>query len=237
MNRYNLNDQVIDFTNMKSTKLLKENISSELRFFFKNNKNTEKKIKILLNEQEIVDKIYEIIEIFSSKPLSEYHEISEKIKINDINLMKLLFVIIREVKLFQEIIIKKGQGSKYWINIILPLLKSDSVKNFVEKKTVFPFRVGLFPGVSCMFSCSFCGRNYDAVYKRDYAQKGLDIFKKIIDESPNNDKSRFFLSGGLEPLTNPYLGSIIDYLKLKKFKASLYTNGYMLTEKYLKKTP
>ena len=237
MSRYNLNDQVIDFTNVKSTKMLKENISSELRFFFKNNKNTEKKIKILLSEKEIVDKVYEIIEIFSSKPLSEYHEISEKIKIDDINLIKLLFIIIREVKLFQEIIIKKGQGSKYWINIILPLLKSDSVKNFVEKKTVFPFRVGLFPGVSCMFSCSFCGRNYDAVYKRDYAQKGLDIFKKIIDESPNNDASRFFLSGGLEPLTNPYLGSIIDYLKLKKFKASLYTNGYMLTEKYLKKNP
>ena len=44
-----------------------------------------------------------------------------------------------------------------------------------------------------------------------------------------------FLSGGLEPF-NPYLGSIIDYLKLKKFKTSLYTNGYMLTEKYLKES-
>ena len=72
---------------------------------------------------------------------------------------------------------------------------------------------------------------------RGVPQKGLDVFKKIIDESPTGDKSRFFLSGGLEPLTNPYLGSIIDYLKFKNFKASLYTNGYMLTEKYLKKNP
>ena len=227
----------IDFECAENIEPIKDKILEEIKYFFKKNNNFENDIKLYLNEKEIVQKIYEIIAIFSSKPLSKFNEISNKLKIEDVNLIKLLFVIVRNIKLFQEIIIKKGQGSKYWINIILPLLKSKSVQNFIEKKTVFPFRVGLYPGISCMFECVFCGRNYDAVYNRDYAQKGLDVFKKIIDESPTEDKSRFYLSGGLEPLTNPYLSSIIDYLKFKNFNASLYTNGFMLTEKYLKKNP
>ncbi len=227
----------IDFKSSENIEPIKDLILKEIKFFFKKNNDFENDIKLHLNEKEIVQKIYQIIEIFSSKPLSKIDEISNELEIENVDLIKSLFVVVRSIKLFQELIIKKGQGSKYWINIILPLLKSKSVQNFIEKKTVFPFRVGLFPGVSCMFECSFCGRNYDAVYNRDYAQKGLDVFKKIIDESPAEDKSRFFLSGGLEPLTNPYLSSIIDYLKFKNFKASLYTNGYMLTEKYLKKNP
>ena len=206
-----MNKNFIDFKSSENIEPIKDLILKEIKYFFKKNNDFENDIKLYLNEKEIVQKIYQIIEIFSSKPLSKINEISNELEIENVDLIKSLFVVVRSIKLFQELIIKKGQGSKYWINIILPLLKSKSVQNFIEKKTVFPFRVGLFPGVSCMFECSFCGRNYDAVYNRDYAQKGLDVFKKIIDESPTEDKSRFFLSGGLEPLTNPYLSSIIDY--------------------------
>ena len=117
------------------------------------------------------------------------------------------------------------------------MLKSHSVKNFIEKKYSFPFRIGLFPGLSCMFQCSFCGRNYDAVYKRDSADKGVEIFKKIIDEAPPGDSSRFFLSGGLEPLTNPKLGRIIKTGSDLGFKLPLITNAYSLTEGYIKKNP
>jgi dTDP-4-amino-4,6-dideoxy-D-glucose ammonia-lyase len=63
----------------------------------------------------------------------------------------------------------------------------------------------------------------------------METFFKLIDESPADDPSRFFISGGLEPLTNPDLSKLIIKLKEKKFNASMYTNGYMLTKKYLEK--
>ena len=232
-----INKGFIDFSDRDNIQILKKFISSEVTELFVRNEKIRNNLKQSFKEDELIEKILKILEIYSSKPLSTFKEIANEIRVNDINLIKSIFFIIRNVSSFQEIIVKKGQGSKYWNNIIIPLLKSHSVKNFIEKKYSFPFRIGLFPGLSCMFQCSFCGRNYDAVYKRDSADKGVEIFKKIIDEAPPGDSSRFFLSGGLEPLTNPKIGEIIDYLKLKNFKASLYTNGYMLTEKYLNKNP
>ena len=40
----------------------------------------------------------------------------------------------------------------------------------------YPYRINLYPGTSCMFSCLFCGRNYDAVVKG----KHPNIFKKFF---------------------------------------------------------
>ena len=88
-----------------------------------------------------------------------------------------------------------------------------------------------------MYECTFCGRNYTAKYKRNALDVGIETYKKLIDEAPNDDKNRFYISGGLEPLTNPKLGEIISHLKKKNFNSSLYTNGYMLTKKFLNKNP
>ena len=238
MSKFNIESKsVIDFSHEDTSYTLKKIINSELISFFEDNREIEKQIKNKLSKEEIVNNIYKILDIYSSKPFSNYHEVSKTLSIYDRNTLKLHLLLIKNIKVFQDIIINRGQGKKYWINIIIPLIKSHSIQNFIKKKYAFPFRIGLFPGVSCMFECSFCGRNYSAVYKKEFAEKGLKVFEKIIDEAPKDDQSRFFLSGGLEPLTNPYLSSIIDYLKLKNFKASLYTNGYMLTEKYLRKNP
>ena len=86
-----------------------------------------------------------------------------------------------------------------------------------------------------MFKCTFCGRNYDAVYDRSKLDSGMEMFKNLIEEAPKNDDHRFYVAGGLEPLTNPRIGEIIKYLRDNGFKSSMYTNAYMLTEKYLKK--
>ena len=66
-----------------------------------------------------------------------------------------------------------------------------------------------------MYECTFCGRNYTAKYKRNALDVGIETYKKLIDEAPNDDKNRFYISGGLEPLTNPKLGEIISHLKKK----------------------
>ena len=194
------------------------------------NKNNIKKKS---NFKEI---IFNIILILSKNPLTEYSEIVKKFKIT-VEELKEFNLIIREIDFFQQIIINNGIGTKYWKNMIIPLINSKSIKNFLNKEYSYPFKVGIYPGISCMYECSFCGRNYNAKYERSSLDRGIEIYQSLIDEAPENDKNRFYISGGLEPLTNPKLNKIISHLKDKKFNSSMYTNGYMLTPKYLEKNP
>ena len=227
----------LNFEHKETFEKIEVFFSKEINNYLQADKTTGNKIANISKKINIVEKIIKIVELVTSNPLINHQELCSKINIKDRQILKLLFKIIKNINSFQEIIIKKGLGTKYYKNLIIPLIKSNSIEDFLNKKYSYPFRVGLFPGLSCMFKCSFCGRNYDAVYKRDYGEKGIQIFKNIIDEAPNNDPSRFFISGGLEPLTNPKISELIDYLKFKKFNASMYTNGYMMTPKFMEKNP
>ena len=127
-------------------------------------------------------------------------------------------------------------ANRYWTNTISPLLNNGSLESAVEGKYSYPNRIGLYPGMTCQFFCSFCGRNYDARYDSKDIKKSFAIFKKIIDQDPKTDiawRDRFRISGGLEPLTNPYIGEIISYGNSKGFKMQMYTNAYALTSKFL----
>ena len=73
---------------------------------------------------------------------------------------------IRQSELCQNLIINYSVGSKYWKNTIIPINESGSIMNTLEKKPVHPYRIGIYPGLSCMFECVFCGRNYSAKYDR-----------------------------------------------------------------------
>ena len=59
------------------------------------------------------------------------------------------------------------EANRYWNNTILPLLNNGSLENAVNGTYAYPNRVGLYPGMTCQFFCTFCGRNYDAKYKAD----------------------------------------------------------------------
>ena len=142
--------------------------------------------------------------------------------------------ILRKVTEFQRYLTDLGVASKFFKNTIFPVIQSGSLDS-TQEKTIFPFKVGLFPGLSCMFKCTFCGRNYDAVYDRSKLDQGMQMFKKLISEAPKNDDHRFYIAGGLEPLTNPNIGDLIGELREAGFKSSMYTNAYMLTETFLKK--
>jgi len=140
----------------------------------------------------------------------------------------------------QHDIVHGGLGTKYWTNTIAPLLASGTLQAAIDRSWMYPNRVGLYTGLSCMFYCGFCGRNPVAKYDKDYAQIGRDYFFQIIDQDPKTDanwQDRFRISGGLEPLTNPYLGEIISYGKSHGYRMQLYTNGNMMTETYLNKHP
>lgn len=113
--------------------------------------------------------------------------------------------------------------------------KTDAVLN---KRYSYPDRIGFCPGLSCQFFCSFCGRNYSAAYEREFGDKGYDMFKQIIDQTPQDLKDNpYHITGGLEPLTFPRIGDLISYGAKKGFPMEMKTNGFSLTPEFLIKQP
>lgn len=140
----------------------------------------------------------------------------------------------------QQYIMRAGVGTKYWTNTIYPLLANGSLDAAIERRYMYPNRVGLYTGMSCMFYCNFCGRNPVAKYQKKWEKIGFDVFRQIIDQDPKTDdywEDRFRISGGLEPLTNQYLGDIISYGAAQGYKMQLYTNGFMMNDRYLDQHP
>ena len=86
-----------------------------------------------------------------------------------------------------------------------------------------------------MFFCGFCGRNQSAKYPMKSVENGTNVFKKLFDETGNN--TLYSIGGGLEPTTNPELGEIINSAMNNQIRMPLITNGYSLTENYVKKNP
>jgi len=137
----------------------------------------------------------------------------------------------------QRLIMVGGPARKYWTNTIAPILHSGAIHAALERKTVFPLRVGVYPGLSCMFNCTFCGRVPDVSYARDSAKAGFDRFVEMFDSAPPGDPYRFYISGGLEPLTNPKIGEIVAAGAERGFRLSMYTNALMLTPALLRRHP
>ena len=134
--------------------------------------------------------------------------------------------------MLQDLILKKGYAKKYW-NSIIPF--SYLTEKAIKNEYSFPKRIALFPGVSCMFYCGFCGRNQKAKYPLNIIDDSLEMYKKLFDDSP--DYTSYSVSGGLEPLTNPKIGELVNYAKSKNIKLPIITNGYSLTESFLEKNP
>ncbi len=140
---------------------------------------------------------------------------------------------LRDSDLAQMLIVDRGLGTKYWRNTLLPIIESGAMEAAGEGRFQFPYRISIFAGPSCMFYCTFCGRNYSARYERKSFDTGNAAFKALLREAPKNDPDRFFISGGLEPLTNLEIGSLVRYGVEQGFKLALYTNAWMLTPQLL----
>ena len=172
-----------------------------------------------------------ILEKFSTKPLVSQKEILNELKVDKKELLKLNYII-QNSEEFQNLIIKNSPARKYWNTIIPFAALTDKV---LKNEFSFPKRIAIFPGVSCMFYCGFCGRNQSAKYPTSILSDSSLAFDKLFNESPKD--TAFSISGGLEPLTNPKIGEMISSAKKKGFKIPLITNGYSLTENFLNKTP
>jgi len=182
--------------------------------------------------EDVVEKIIKILKIFSINPWATQEEIFSELKIKNKEELINLNEIIRNSNELQEYITNKSPSKKYW-KTILPF--SSNIEDVLEKKAKLPLRIALFPGVSCMFFCGFCGRNQKAKYQSSVIKDGIENICNLIKELDLTTK--ISISGGLEPLTNPLLSRIIDTADEKKFKIPLITNGYSLTKNYVEKNP
>lgn len=130
-----------------------------------------------------------------------------------------------------------GPAGKYWSNTVLPLERKGVIENILERRTVYPHIVALYPGPTCMFRCHFCVRVTGARYENSSLETGNAMFASIIDEIPADNPYAMYVSGGLEPLTNPGLGGLIARAAGRGFKMVLYTNAFALTAQTLDRQP
>ena len=119
----------------------------------------------------------------------------------------------------------------YW-KTLLPIIESGAMQAAIDGIYRYPYRINLYPGTSCMFSCHFCNRNYDYVVK-----DSENIFSQLIEQDDGSDKHRFGVTGGLEPLTSPYIGKICKDLHDGGYVSRMVTNGFLLNDKMLRTNP
>lgn len=181
---------------------------------------------------------WEIIKFLSDNPFVTQKEICERFNFLKDELIEKNKKI-RESDWTRDYIINAGIGSKYWKNTIIPTIQSGKAKAVLDEKYAYPDRVGLCPGLSCNFFCSFCGRNYSAAYEKELSEKGFKMFKQIIDQTPKgvNKKKVYHITGGLEPLTFPRIGDLISYGEKAGFTMEMQTSGFFLTPDFIEKHP
>ena len=68
----------------------------------------------------------------------------------------------------------------------------------------YPHTIVFVPGISCMYKCTFCGRNYDAKFEKQ--DKHYEVYRDVIYQ--NKGRGQINIGGGLEPMTSPYLNQI-----------------------------
>tara|TARA_B100000787_G_C16185833_1_gene294597 strand:+ start:242 stop:1747 length:1506 start_codon:yes stop_codon:yes gene_type:complete len=183
-------------------------------------------------DEKFFNLFIDIIKLFSKSPWTTQEDIFTQFKITSKASLITINKIIRNCKLAQTLILKSGIGKKYW-NTIIPFAKT--VEKTLDNQYLFPQRIALFPGVSCMFYCGFCGRDQSQKYPMSILEDSKKTFDKLFSEIPST--SALSISGGLEPLTNSKIGEIITSAKNNNIKVPLITNGFSLSENFLKKTP
>jgi dTDP-4-amino-4,6-dideoxy-D-glucose ammonia-lyase len=177
---------------------------------------------------------FTVIETLARDPFATQAAVARDLSLDRDTLIRLNAAIATS-DVAQALVTQHGRGAKYWQNTILPMVGTGLVRAVRQKAHRYPLRVGVYPGVSCMFFCTFCGRQHDAKYPSHAVPDGNALFSAMLRDAPGGEPHRFYVSGGLEPLTNPGLGDLVAAGAEQGAKLSLYTNGFMLTPQLLQK--
>jgi len=177
-----------------------------------------------------VERVLRTTHLLSREPWTTQGEILRREGL-DVNMLTRMNAAMRDTDLVQKLIVDVGLAQKYW-QTILPLVKSGSIEAVLRDRYGFPVRIGIYAALSCMFHCSFCGREANARYSHDTLDNGNAMFDTIFDGMAADGRSTLSLGGGLEPLTNSKIDDVIRGAQGRGLRVPLVTNGYMLTPKY-----
>lgn len=168
------------------------------------------------------------------RPFCRLHEIAEACACEPEEAVSLVAAIYRhrETATFLS---KFSGDAPYRRSTIQPIIESGAVKAFLDGSYRYPFTVGIYPAVSCMLSCNFCARARGVQYEQKDIIPGNELLRQVFAEAPQDSPRRFYLSGGLEPLTNPGLAELVRFAAGLGHRMQLYTNAMMLTERFLEK--
>ena len=107
-----------------------------------------------------------------------------------------------------------------------------------EQMFIGPWHIVIDTCHTCNTNCTHCRLHSPTNNQtKDYYKMKMSFenFKKIIDDAAELKVEMINLIGGGEPLLNPDLIKMIEYIKSKGLKALFFTNGILLTEKISKK--
>ena len=169
------------------------------------------------------------------RPFCRLHDIAEACCCETDEAIRLLAAIYRHRET-AAFLTRFSADAPYRKSTIQPLIESGAVKAFLDGTFHYPFTVGVYPAVSCMLSCSFCARAQGAQYKQEDIFPGNELLRQLFAEAPQDSPRRFYLSGGLEPLTNPGLAELVRFAASLGHRMQLYTNAMMLTQASSKRT-
>ena len=188
-----------------------EQYREELKDYYDNYINKNEINKSLLNDNYF--KLYlDIIKLFSKNPWITQKEVFNSLKISNKNDLITINKIIRSSDLAQEIITKLGIGKKYW-NTIIPFAKS--TEKTISNQYTFPQRIALFPGVSCMFYCGFCGRDQSQKYPMSILNDSKKTFDKLMMSFVNYYESMVELDDNL--INNQHIDLMSKLVALQGF--------------------
>lgn len=167
-------------------------------------------------------------------PFCRLHDIAEACGCNTEEAIRLIAAIYRhrETATFLS---KFSGDAPYRRSTIGPIIESGAVKAFLDGSYRYPFTVGIYPAVSCMLSCNFCARARGVQYKPEDIVPGNELLRQVFAQAPQDSSRRFYLSGGLEPLTNPGLAELVRFAAGLGHRMQLYTNAMMLTRQFLER--
>ena len=174
------------------------------------------------------------LRVLTVRPFSRLRDIAEACRCNYDDAITLVAAINRNREAARYLG-KFGGDAPYRRSTIQPIAESGAVKALLEGSYRYPFTVGIYPAVSCMLSCSFCARARGEQYKPEDIIPGNELFRQLFAEAPGTCRVRFYLSGGLEPLTNPGLAEVVRFAAGFGHRMQLYTNAMMLTSRFLAK--
>lgn len=189
----------------------------------------------LADEFATTRRLFALADVYGNSPFTPLEEVRSTLGVDRPEFKQLLdlFTAVPELRTSVE----RGPAGKYWTNTILPLEHSGAWDAALYGKPIFPKIVGLYPGPTCMFRCHFCVRVTGARYSQEAIDLGDERLASIIEEIPDDGFTEVYLSGGLEPLTNPGLGDLVRQARRRDLRLTLYTNAFALTEQTLERQP